>query len=318
MSRQNSKNEESIIVEQVALLYNGDKDNSRTKAWIKIRANRNPLVGDKFASRAGQKGILSQFWMDIDMPYCAMSGIRPDLLINPNAFPSRMTIGMLNETLVSKVGVLQGKFINSSPFQCNEKNDLYNPFGDILENLGFLRHGGETLISGVTGRELVVEILIGCVYYQRLRQMVSDKFQARSSGPIDQLTHQPVKGGRSGGGIRFGEMERDSLLAHGAAFILHDRLHASSDICSTNCCRLCGSIVSSWYKDSLSETSSNKMNLTIQRNWTDSMFYEYNGCVKCHSCNSTNGIDQITIPYVFKFLAEELAAMNIKLRLDIR
>jgi DNA-directed RNA polymerase I subunit RPA2 len=289
---------------------------SHSKAWIKIRANRNPLVGDKFASRAGQKGVLSKFWSDVDMPFCIKSGIRPDLLINPNAFPSRMTIAMLKETLVSKVGALQGIFVDSSPFQFSQKRDEENnpleSFGNKLENLGFLRHGGELLISGMTGIEFEVDIFIGCVYYQRLRQMVSDKFQARSSGSIDQLTHQPIKGGRHGGGIRFGEMERDSLLAHGAAYILHDRLHASSDICTTLCCRLCGSILSSWYSDFHFQVSFDSINSLTSISLSDSFKQ-----AKCQACGSLNTIDLVSMPYVFKFLAIELAAMNIKLKIDI-
>merc|ERR1712187_850006 len=214
---------------------------SRTMAWIRIRLNRNPIVGDKFTSRAGQKGILSKLWPDIDMPFCVRSGIRPDLAINPNAFPSRMTIGMLIEIFVSKLGALQGKFVNASPFQNSDYDyNLQESVGKFLEMYGFQKYGGEIMISGVSGVELPVNIYVGNVYYQRLRHMVSDKCQVRSTGPIDRLTHQPVKGRKFGGGIRIGEMERDSLLAHGAAFLVQDRLYTSSDYYTTDCCKRCG------------------------------------------------------------------------------
>lgn len=110
------KGEEVGYVDQVALL--SSKNHKRTKAWVRLRVNRNPVIGDKFASRAGQKGVLSQLWPDTDMPFCERTGIRPDLIINPNAFPSRMTIGMLIESLASKAGALTGEFVNASPFQC--------------------------------------------------------------------------------------------------------------------------------------------------------------------------------------------------------
>eukprot|EP00879_Flechtneria_rotunda_P025269 GHRR01026842.1.p1 GENE.GHRR01026842.1~~GHRR01026842.1.p1 ORF type:complete len:252 (+),score=83.60 GHRR01026842.1:101-757(+) len=213
----------------------GTKAGLPQRANIKMSFNRNPVIGDKFSSRHGQKGVLSMLWPDTDMPYCASTGIRPDLIINPHAFPSRMTIGMLVESLAAKAGALTGNFIDASPFQnCktpargHKLQERINPveeFGQQLEAAGFAKYGQETMISGVTGDEMPCDIYIGLVYYQRLRHMVSDKFQVRSLGPINQLTHQPIKGRKLGGGIRFGEMERDSLLAHGAAYLLHDRLH---------------------------------------------------------------------------------------------
>ncbi|KAF2300843.1 hypothetical protein GH714_017757 [Hevea brasiliensis] len=169
---------------------------------IRFRHPRNPIIGDKFSSRHGQKGVCSQLWPDIDMPFSGLTGMRPDLIINPHAFPSRMTIAMLLESLAAKV-----------------------------------------LYSGVYGTELTCEIFIGPVYYQRLRHMVSDKFQVRSTGTVDQITRQPIKGRKRGGGIRFGEMERDAMLAHGAAYLLHDRLHTCSDYHIADVCSLCGSIL---------------------------------------------------------------------------
>jgi len=243
-SKSNNKNgkykhNEISYVDQVVISSMGNKQKSSTKAWIRTRISRAPKIGDKFASRAGQKGVLSQLWDDIDLPFCEKTGLRPDVIINPNAFPSRMTIGMLVEMITSKTGLLEGEFVDASPFQTSDrKHQPYDISSINLENYGFYWNGEETLISGSTGEVQYVDIFIGSVYYQRLRQMVNDKFQVRSTGAINQLTHQPVKGRKFGGGIRFGEMERDSILAHGAAYLLHDRLHLSSDYCTINCCRL--------------------------------------------------------------------------------
>ncbi|CAL5224064.1 g6689 [Coccomyxa viridis] len=241
----NLKGEEIGMVDQIAIV--GTSDPSLQRANILMRLNRNPVIGDKFSSRHGQKGVLSQQWPDINMPVVASTGMRPDLIINPHAFPSRMTIGMLLESLVSKAGALGGNFVDGSPFQAADggttAQDLVPTAGDTLEAAGFSRLGGESLISGVTGEEFSADIYIGPVYYQRLRHMVSDKFQVRSTGPVNALTHQPIKGRKFGGGIRFGEMERDALLAHGSAYLLHDRLHTSSDYAVLDACQSCGSIL---------------------------------------------------------------------------
>lgn len=191
----------------------------------------------------------------------------------------------------------------------------------MLEQHGFHKHGGEVMISGITGEEFAVDIYIGSVYYQRLRHMVSDKFQVRSTGPINQLTRQPIKGRKFGGGIRFGEMERDSLLAHGAAFLLHDRLHASSDYCTMDCCRRCGSLLGTRQsqvsaRDLLgSETLSHLVpeGGRIPEDFVGKPAKR----VRCQLCDSADHVDRVAMPYVFKFLAVELAAMNIKLKLDV-
>lgn len=173
------KGEEVGNIDQVTII--GNKSKSLNRANIKMRLPRYPAIGDKFASRAGQKGVLSIRWQDTDMPWCAATGIRPDLIINPHAFPSRMTIGMLVESMGSKAGALLGKFVDASPFQ-RADGKLGNPaeeFGKELEASGFSKHGQETMISGITGEEMPCDIYIGIVYYQRLRHMVSDKFQVR-------------------------------------------------------------------------------------------------------------------------------------------
>jgi DNA-directed RNA polymerase I subunit RPA2 len=155
------------------------------------------------------------------------------------------------------------------------------------------------LISGITGEEMTCEIFIGTVYYQRLRHMVSDKFQVRSIGPINQLTHQPIKGRKLGGGIRFGEMERDSLLAHGAAYLLHDRLHSCSDRHIGHVCRTCGSLLAPALEPSLAGAGAAESK------------------VKCRACDSSKGVEKVAMPYVFKYLVSELAAMNIRVNLEL-
>ena len=225
---------------------------------VVMRLHRRPVVGDKFSSRHGQKGVLSRLWPDRDMPWAEASGMRPDLLINPHAFPSRMTIGMLVESLAAKAGALGGHFVDATPFAgmgFGEEEGggggggggaAAHPaatFGDALERAGYARSGAETLVCGTTGTRFAADIFIGPVYYQRLRHMVSDKFQVRSTGPVNALTRQPIKGRKFGGGIRFGEMERDALLSHGASALLFDRLHASSDYSVADVCGGCGSLL---------------------------------------------------------------------------
>jgi DNA-directed RNA polymerase I subunit RPA2 len=216
------------------------------KVSLQMLYNRNPVTGDKFSSRHGQKGVLSFAWPDENMPFVGRTGMRPDILINPHAFPSRMTIGMLVESLAAKSACLDGRFVDATPFRRSVSADDPGPmktFGDALAQHGFSRLGGESMICGTSGLEFQVDIFIGVVYYQRLRHMVSDKFQCRSVGPINHLTHQPVQGRKAGGGIRVGEMERDSLLGHGAAFLLQDRLHLCSDRHVTSVCTSCGGML---------------------------------------------------------------------------
>lgn len=220
------KESESSHVEEIRVYNTGSADEIHIN--IKYRHTRKPVIGDKFSSRHGQKGVLSNLWPQENMPFTE-SGITPDVIINPHAFPSRMTIGMLIESLAGKSGALEGKFQEFSPFQQFEDDDAIGYFGKELLDKGFNYYGNEVMYSGTSGLQLKADIYIGVVYYQRLRHMVEDKAQARSLGPIEVLSRQPVKGRKNQGGIRFGEMERDALLAHGASYCLHDRLFNCSD-----------------------------------------------------------------------------------------
>ncbi|XP_009623390.1 DNA-directed RNA polymerase I subunit 2 [Nicotiana tabacum] len=310
------KGSEPVVVDYVAV----DVKNKThlQKANIRFRRSRNPVIGDKFSSRHGQKGVCSQLWPDIDMPFSGVTGMRPDLIINPHAFPSRMTIAMLLESIAAKGGALHGKFVDATPFSNtmkdaeSESSSLVDELGSMLTASGFNYHGVEVLYSGVYGTELTCEIFIGPVYYQRLRHMVSDKFQVRSTGTVDQVTRQPIKGRKRGGGIRFGEMERDSLLAHGAAYLLHDRLHTSSDHHIADVCSECGSILTA----SLIQPPKQKMQEEMRKISGLPPAREPKK-VTCLACRTSKGMETVAMPYVFKYLAAELAAMNIKMTLKL-
>ena len=236
------KDFEAAYIEQVRLVGNEHGSEPLQVISIKMRIPRPSVIGDKFSSRHGQKGVLSQKWPMVDMPF-SESGIQPDVIINPHAFPSRMTIGMFIESLAGKAGAIHGLAQDSTPFRFDEENTAGDYFGHQLMKSGFNYHGNEPMYSGITGEELHADIFTGIVYYQRLRHMVNDKFQVRTTGPVVQATGQPIKGRKRGGGIRVGEMERDSLLAHGTAFLLQDRLMNCSDYTKTWICRTCGSFL---------------------------------------------------------------------------
>ncbi|XP_051121595.1 DNA-directed RNA polymerase I subunit 2 isoform X2 [Andrographis paniculata] len=309
------KSSEPAYVDFVAVDVKNDKP--LQKANIRFRHPRNPIIGDKFSSRHGQKGVCSQLWPDIDMPFSGTTGMRPDLIINPHAFPSRMTIAMLLESIAAKGGSLHGKFVDATPFSSSMKksdgsesdsNSLLDDLGSMLVERGFNYHGVEVLYSGVYGTELTCEIFIGPVYYQRLRHMVSDKYQVRSTGTVDSITRQPIKGRKRGGGVRFGEMERDSLLAHGAAYLLHDRLHTSSDHHIADVCSYCGSLLTTTLIRSPKQEVQALLGLPPIKPPKR---------VTCVACKTSKGMETVSMPYVFRYLAAELAAMNIKMTLQL-
>eukprot|EP00161_Ancyromonas_sigmoides_P011780 TRINITY_DN2973_c0_g2_i1.p2 TRINITY_DN2973_c0_g2~~TRINITY_DN2973_c0_g2_i1.p2 ORF type:complete len:235 (+),score=130.79 TRINITY_DN2973_c0_g2_i1:230-934(+) len=230
------------------------------------------------------------------MPFTE-GGMTPDIIINPHAFPSRMTIGMLVESLAGKSAAMHGTFLDSSPFRFSESDRAVDYFGEQLVKAGFNYHGNEPMYSGLHGTEFEADVFIGCVYYQRLRHMLLDKAQVRSVGPVNSVTQQPVKGRKAGGGIRFGEMERDSLLAHGASFLLQDRLLNCSDRHQMHACARCGSIVSA---------------LTVPGP------VGTEGTQSCKTCNAGDEVHVVKVPFVFKYLVNELAAMNIRVDLEIK
>ncbi|KIM25180.1 hypothetical protein M408DRAFT_220951 [Serendipita vermifera MAFF 305830] len=242
------RGDESGYIDTVRLIGSDAGDSELQKIQITIRIPRSPVVGDKFSSRHGQKGVCSQKWPSVDMPF-SESGIQPDVIINPHAFPSRMTIGMFVESMAGKAGAMHGLAQDATPFQFSEEDTALDYFGQQLLAAGYNYYGNEPMYSGITGEEFSVDIYLGVVYYQRLRHMVNDKFQVRTTGPVDPVTRQPVKGRKRAGGIRFGEMERDALIAHGTSFLLQDRLMNCSDYSTAWVCRTCGSLISLGYED---------------------------------------------------------------------
>ncbi|OXB68365.1 hypothetical protein ASZ78_015305 [Callipepla squamata] len=292
------QNKEVGIVDNIKVCSNDRGTGKFKKACITVRVPRNPTVGDKFASRHGQKGILSQLWPVEDMPFTE-NGMVPDILFNPHGFPSRMTIGMLIESMAGKSAALHGTYYDATPFTFTEKNSALKYFGETLVSAGYNFFGTEKMYSGISGVELEADIFVGVVYYQRLRHMVSDKFQVRTTGPRDSVTNQPVKGRNVEGGIRFGEMERDALLAHGTSFLLHDRLFSCSDGSEAYVCTSCGSMLSP----------------LLQRPPPASVVN--NRRYSCMLCGRMDTIQVIPVPHVFRYFLAELAAMNIKLRLTL-
>ncbi|ORX56858.1 beta and beta-prime subunits of DNA dependent RNA-polymerase [Hesseltinella vesiculosa] len=292
------KGPEDAFVDEIRVLGSDNPNEELQRVQIKLRIPRSPVIGDKFSSRHGQKGVCSQKWPAVDMPFTE-SGMQPDVIINPHAFPSRMTIGMFVESLAGKAGALHGMSQDSTPFKFNETYTAADYFGEQLLKAGYNYHGNEPMYSGITGEELRMDIYIGVVFYQRLRHMVNDKFQVRTTGPVHNLTQQPVKGRKRAGGIRFGEMERDSLLAHGTSFLLQDRLMNCSDYSQAHVCRLCGSVLSPICTKIVSSLGNRRT-------------YE------CRTCQTSKGIDMVALPYVFRYLSTELISMGIRMNLGVK
>uniref|UniRef100_A0A673I179 DNA-directed RNA polymerase subunit beta n=1 Tax=Sinocyclocheilus rhinocerous TaxID=307959 RepID=A0A673I179_9TELE len=294
------KYQESCVVDNIKVCSNDTGTGRFKRICITTRIPRNPTIGDKFASRHGQKGILSRLWPAEDMPFTE-SGMCPDILFNPHGFPSRMTIGMLIESMAGKSAALHGLCHDATPFKFSEESSALKHFGEMLKAAGYNYYGTERLYSGISGLELEADIFIGVVYYQRLRHMVSDKFQVRTTGARDKVTNQPLGGRNVQGGIRFGEMERDALLAHGTSFLLHDRLFNCSDRSVAQVCMDCGSLLSPLLEKPPPYWSNTRHRKTI-----------------CLLCNKSDSIETVSVPYVFRYFVAELAAMNIKIKLDVK
>lgn len=266
------------------------------RACITFRIPRNPSVGDKFASRAGQKGICSQKWSAEDLPFTE-TGLIPDIVFNPHGFPSRMTIAMMIELMAGKSAAIHGLVHDATSFRFNEDETAVEYFGKLLERGGYNYYGTERMYSGIDGREMTADIFFGIVHYQRLRHMVSDKWQVRSTGPIDVLTRQPIKGRRKGGGVRFGEMERDSLISHGCSFLLQDRLFHCSDKTTTLVCQKCGTLLGP-----IMEMALNASGLGNKS--------------RCRLCGDDESVREIDIPYIFRYLVTQLTSCNINVKLS--
>ncbi|KAG8182422.1 hypothetical protein JTE90_018308 [Oedothorax gibbosus] len=212
------------------------------KVSITYRLERIPVVGDKFSNRHGQKGVCGAILPPEDLPF-TIDGSTPDILFNPHGLPSRMSIGMCLEILASKAPIDRVPKHAVIPFKFSGKNSAVDYFGDLLKEAGMDAYGQQTFYSGTSGEELEAQVFCGSLYYMRLHHFVDNKYQVQSiPQAVDPKTQQPINLDKDGA-IRFGEMERDSLLAHGAMFLLQDRLLLNSDACEAYICKKCKTLL---------------------------------------------------------------------------
>ena len=273
--------------------YTGRNGDGYNFAKVRVRIMRKPVLGDKFSSRHGQKGTCGNIIPEADMPF-TKDGIRPDIIINPHAIPSRMTIGQLKETLLGKVLIELGMFGDGTSFG----NLDIKTISQELQKLGYESYGNELLYNGLTGEQLETNIFMGPVFYQRLKHMVNDKQHSRSIGPMVNLTRQPAEGRSRDGGFRIGEMERDVMIAHGMSKFCRERLYDVSDKYSVHVCKKCGIVAS--YNDGNKNRAYSQADFTIHL---------------CKNCNNTTDFAKVEIPYAYKLMSQELQTINIVPRL---
>jgi DNA-directed RNA polymerase II subunit RPB2 len=270
------KTNEECYVDKNCVDRNGD---GYPFSKVKIRAYRVPKVGNKFSSRHGQKGTIGQIIREEDMPF-TKDGLRPDLIINPHAIPSRMTIAQLKETQLGKVLLELGLYGDGTSF-----GDLsIKTICKQLQKANFESNGNEILYDGKSGEQISSSIFIGPVFYQCLKHMVADKQHSRCIGPMVNLTRQPAEGRSRDGGLRFGEMERDCMISHGASRFTQDRIYDCSDKYSVHVCNQCG--------------------LIVPYNEEEKIHY-------CGVCENRVDFSYVKIPYSCKLLFHELISMNV-------
>ena len=250
---------------------------------VRVRTFRKPVIGDKFSSRHGQKGTIGNIIPEEDMPFME-NGLKPDIIINPHAIPSRMTIAQLKETLLGKVLLELGLYGDGTSFGKLDIKDICHD----LQNVGFESKGNELLYNGMTGEQLETSIFVGPVFYQRLKHMVVDKHHSRSNGPMVNLTRQPAEGRSRDGGLRYGEMERDCMCSHGASRFNKERIYDVSDAFKVNVCKRCGMIAA---------------------------YNDHKHIHHCRTCDNRVDFDYVELPYACKLMFQELITMNIAPRI---
>jgi DNA-directed RNA polymerase II subunit RPB2 len=274
------RTKEEAYIDKNYMERNGDGYNF---CKVRIRTVRKPVIGDKFSSRHGQKGTIGNIIPECDMPFTS-NGLRPDIIINPHAIPSRMTIAQLKETLLGKVLIELGLFGDGTSFGKFDIKDICTE----LQNVGYQSQGEEIMYNGLTGEQIETSIFIGPVFYQRLKHMVADKQHSRSIGPMVNLTRQPAEGRSRDGGLRYGEMERDCMCSHGASRFNKGRIYDASDAFRVHVCKRCGLIAA----------------------YNDEVHIHH-----CKTCDNRIDFDYVELPYACKLMFQELITMNIAPRI---
>ncbi|XP_027355281.1 DNA-directed RNA polymerases IV and V subunit 2 [Abrus precatorius] len=282
------KHTEKGYVQKVVLSSN---DEGKNFAVVSLRQVRSPVLGDKFSSMHGQKGVLGFLESQENFPF-TRQGIVPDIVINPHAFPSRQTPGQLLEAALGKGIACGGSLRHATPFS----TPSIDAITDQLHRAGFSRWGNERVYNGRTGEMVRSLIFMGPTFYQRLHHMSEDKVKFRNTGPVHPLTRQPVADRKRFGGIKFGEMERDCLIAHGASANLYERLFTLSDSSQIHICSKC-------------------------KNAANVILRPVSGGRKirgpyCRHCESADDIVVANVPYGAKLLCQELFSMGINLKFE--